>query len=95
MTVHQCLLYICANATHLVDNVDASSLVLLDDRSRCWTPGSLDDLDSLVNDDLRVLGVGRRRNRGEEREVDGARGGLISIATGRGLRNTGRTRAWR
>lgn len=55
----------------LVDNVDASSLVQFDDGHGSWSTSRLDHLDTLVNDDLRVLRIGRRRNRGEEREVDG------------------------
>jgi hypothetical protein len=55
-----------------VDDEDARLLVHLDDRNGRRTSSRLSDLDPFVDDDLGVLGVGRRGDGGEEGEVDGA-----------------------
>jgi len=60
------------DARALVDDGEAVLLEVLDDRDGGGPAGRLGNLDALLDDDLGVLVVRRRRDGREEREVDAA-----------------------
>lgn len=80
----------------LVNDKDPGLFVHLDDGNRGRTAGRLGYFDAFFDDDFGVLFVGRGRDRGEEREVDGAAHSyLISQRTMEEKREGERTKACR
>lgn len=63
---------IALKISHLVNDKNAGFLVHGDDGTGGWSSSGLGDLNTFVNDDLSVLGIGGSDDRRQEGEVDSA-----------------------